>query len=288
MFICMLWIRNISYTHIWPTHYSTKWSQATRNDTKKPIHTAPPHLQTMLLHLQKYDYTIVYKTGKEMVLADHLSWFPSRKEYMPIELHQNIHNVHFEPERLNIVRGAIERDPIHSTVYRLTLNGWSDRVHEVPRITCHFWSTWDELTEENGILLKGNWVCIPPELYERMLSNLHGNHRGIEKIRHLSQSTVYWPGLDADIADYVNHCKTCTQHRAKQAVQPMLPRDVPDSPWQDLVADFFTYNHKEYLLIVDVFSKYPFIYQTSSKTAESIIKKLQNLISQYAPPKRFF
>ena len=91
-------------------------------------------------------------------------------------------------------------------------------------------------------------------------------------MRHLSQNTVYWPRLDTNIANYVNHCKTCTQHKAKQAVQPMIPRDVPDSPWQELAADFFTYNHMEYLLIVDTFSKYPFIYQTSSKTAKSIIK----------------
>ena len=107
-------------------------------------------------------------------------------------------------------------------------------------------------------------------------------------MRHLSQHTANWPRLDADIANYVNCCKTCTQHKAKQAVQPMLPRDVPDSPWQESAADFFTHNHKEYLLIPDTFSKYPFVYQTSSKTAESITKKLQNLISQYGPPKRFF
>ena len=62
-------------------------------------------------------------------------------------------------------------------------------------------------------------------------------------MRHLSQHTVYWPRLDADIADYANRCKTCTQHKAKQAVQPMLPRDVPDSPWQELAADFFI--HKQ-------------------------------------------
>ena len=37
---------------------------------KKPIHAAPPHLQRMLLHLQKYDYIMVNKPGKEMVLAD--------------------------------------------------------------------------------------------------------------------------------------------------------------------------------------------------------------------------
>ena len=170
----------------------------------------------------------------------------------------------------------------------MTLNGWLDRVHDVPWIACHFWGTWDEITVENGILLKGDRVCIPPELYERMLSDLHGNHTAIEKMIHLSQNTVYWPKFDADIADYVNHSKTCTQHKAKQAVQPMLPRDVPDSPWQELATDFFTYNHKEYLLIADTFSKDPFTYQTSSKTAESIIKKLQNLTSQYGPQKRFF
>ena len=40
---------------------------------KKPIHAAPPCLQCMLLCLQKYDYTIVYRPGKEMALADCLS-----------------------------------------------------------------------------------------------------------------------------------------------------------------------------------------------------------------------
>ena len=158
-----------------------------------------------------------------MVLADCLSQFPSRKEYMPIELHQNIHNIHFTPDKLNIIRGAVERDPIHSTVYRLALNGCHNRIQEVPRIAHHSWGTWDELTVENGILLKEDGVCIPPELYERILSELHGNHRGIEKMRHLSQATVYWAGIDSHIANYVNHCQTCTQHKAKQAVQPMLP-----------------------------------------------------------------
>ena len=182
----------------------------------------------------------------------------------------------------------MERDPIHSTIYRLTLNDWPYRIQEVPYIACHFWGTRDKLTIENGILLKGERVCIPPELYEGMFSDLHDNHRGIEKMRLLSQTTVYWPGIDTDVADYVNHCKICTQHKAKQAVQPMLCRDVPDSLWQDLAADFFTYNHKEYFLIANTFSKYPFIYQTSSKSADYIIRKLQNLISQYGPPKRFF
>ena len=86
-----------------------------------------------------------------MVLADCLSHFPSRKENMPIELHQNTHNIYFTQDKLNIVRGAVERDPIHCIVYRLTLNGWPDRVQEIPHIAHHFWGTRDELTIENGV-----------------------------------------------------------------------------------------------------------------------------------------
>ena len=85
---------------------------------------------------------------------------------MPIELQQNVHHIHFTQDKLNIVRGAVEKDPIHSIMYRLTLNGWSNRTQEVLRIACHFWGTRDELTIKNGILLKRDRVCIPPELYE--------------------------------------------------------------------------------------------------------------------------
>ena len=43
--------------------------------------------------------------------------------------------MHFTPDKLNIVRGAVERDPIHSTMYRLILNSWQDRVQDSPHST---------------------------------------------------------------------------------------------------------------------------------------------------------
>ena len=93
--------------------------------------------------------------------------------------------------KFNIVRGAVRRDPIHSTMYTLTLNGCADRIQEVPHIACHFWGTRDELTIENGVLLKGRQSVHSPELYERTLGELCNNCRGIEKMRHLSQTTIY-------------------------------------------------------------------------------------------------
>ena len=41
--------------------------------TKKPLSAAPPRLQRMLLQLQIYTFTLAYKPGKDVVLANTLS-----------------------------------------------------------------------------------------------------------------------------------------------------------------------------------------------------------------------
>ena len=45
---------------------------------QKSLASAPPRLQRMLLQLQRYNVTIRYRPGKEMLLADALSRCPSR------------------------------------------------------------------------------------------------------------------------------------------------------------------------------------------------------------------
>ena len=57
-----------------------------------------------------------------------------------IELHQNIQASNFNSDRLHIIKGAIERDPIHSAGYRLILNGGPIRIQDAPHLACHFWS----------------------------------------------------------------------------------------------------------------------------------------------------
>ena len=119
--------------------------------------------------------------------------------------------------------------------------------------------------------MKENHICIPPELYDRSLHKLHEMHLGIEKMQHRARATVYWPWIDVDIMEYVKTCKTCTQHKATQYIQPMLPRDVPETPWQDLAAGFINFKGKEYLLIADTFSKYLLAPRMTTKTAETVI-----------------
>ena len=64
---------------------------------------------------------------------------------------------------------------------------------------------------------------------------------------------------------------------------PMLPRDIPDGPWQEITArghtkdPFLTHKGKEYLLVCDLFSKYPFLYKVSTKSPQSLCMHLQEL-----------
>ena len=62
--------------------------------SNKPLRSAPKRLQGMLMKVQKYDVSIVYKPGPEMYLTDTLS-----RAFLP-----NTDNAQREFERVNAVR----------------------------------------------------------------------------------------------------------------------------------------------------------------------------------------
>ena len=73
--------------------------------------------------MQKYDYTIWYKTDKDMVLANCLSHFPSWSNNLPIQIAHNVQHVLLSKTDLDIIWGSVECDPVYSIIYFLTLWG---------------------------------------------------------------------------------------------------------------------------------------------------------------------
>ena len=142
-----------------------------------------PNFQQMLLGMQKYDYTIWYKPGKDVVLANQLNCFPSHSNYLPIPIAHNVQHVQLSNAELDIIRGLVECDPVYSTVYCLTLRGWPKHQQEVPHIARHFWGVRDELSVDSSPLLKGTRVCIPQELLDHTLADLHRAHQGINRMQ---------------------------------------------------------------------------------------------------------
>ena len=102
------------------------------------------------------------------------------------------------------------------------------------------------------------------------------------------REAVYWPSIHADIVEYVCQCTIWTKHKASPLAQPMLPRDIPNGPWQEIKANYLTHKGREYLLVCNLFNKYPFIYKVSTKSAQSLCASLHEFISQYGTPSLLF
>ena len=109
---------------------------------------------------------------------------------------------------------------------------------------------------------------------------------GDGKMQSQARDAGNLPGIDADIIDYVKRCPICTNTKASLLAQPMLHQDIPHGPWQEIAADYF--NHKADYLICNLFSRYPFLYKVTSKSALCLSQKLQELIPQYGPPIRIY
>ena len=50
-----------------------------------------------------------------------------------------------------------------------------------------------------------------------------------------------------------------------------MSHTVPDRPWEAVAADIFHYEGKDYLLVVDYFSKYPEVVHLNRKTSDAVI-----------------
>ena len=223
---------------------------------QKALIAAPPRLQRMLLRLQPYDITITYRPGKDMLLADTLSRRPSPTN-THINLDLQIQFVQFSKERIHQLRLETANDDTMPKLIELIVGGWPDKLKDLPKQLRPYWSFRDELSVENGVVLKGERVCIPASMQPYVLAKLHESHQGIEKTKLRAKDCVYWIDINRHIEELVRHCPTCQEHQRKQPKETLIPHEIPTRPWQVLGTDLFSFHGNNYLIVADFYSKFP-------------------------------
>ena len=148
-------------------------------------------------------------------------------------------------------------------VYQLTQQGWPHQRRHVPHLARRYWDFRDELSTDDGMLLKGPRLVIPGELQEEYLSRLHEGHLPVIKVQENAKQHMYRTGIDVDIEDYTKQCQECIK-RSQVAKEPLQPHDIPEGPWRKLGIDYLTFNGNSYVLICDYFSKFPFLYRAKT------------------------
>ena len=66
----------------------------------------------------------------------------------------------------------------------------------------------------------------------------------------------------------------------------MIPQQVPERPWATVAADIFYYKGRDYLLVVDYYSKYPEVARLTSKNSETVILAMKEMFARHGIPER--
>ena len=227
----------------------------------KHLTSAPPRLQRMLLRLQGYDMSIKYVPQKYVGVADALSRLSPEEKYPIKDMDITVHEVcpQFTPSIIQRIRTATQEDPELNALKETTFTGWPDDIKNVPMLCKPYWTYREEITIDDGILMKGSRIIIPKSMQPEILTKLHTSHLGTEKTKLRAKTSVFWRNINRDIEDMTKSCMSCQLYKPKQVKEPLKQPEVPPRPWHTVGTDIFYLDGDEYLLIADYYSKFPFV-----------------------------
>lgn len=265
---------------------------------KKNLSQAPPRLQRMLLSLQKYNFTLIYKKGKDLCVADTLS----RAQYETDDSNSpmlddkeveaqicaivNEINVSVGPNIMSRISSLTDVDVELKTLKDYLLNTWPNEKKNVPLAIRQYWNIRNELSyfKPSNIILKGDAIVIPRCMRKEMLSRLHLTHCGINKTLLRAKNNIYWPTLYSQVENRLSNCEACLTYTKGNWKEPLKPHSVPNLPWEKVGIDLFQLNDKMYVIIIDYFSKYPEVISLQSTTSMSVINVLKQVFSRHGIP----
>ena len=129
--------------------------------------------------------------------------------------------------------------------------------------------------------MKGNKIIIPQSLRQETLQLVHSGHMGIEKCLRRARDIIFWPGISNDIKEMVLGCSICLKHRSSNPKEPLIPTEIPDYPWQITGTDLFTWDNKNYLLVVDYYSRYFEVKELSNMKSSTVINKMKGIMARW-------
>ena len=176
---------------------------------QKSLASAPPRLQRMVLQLQRYDVTMQIQTREgdaaprcteQVPLTSfwgNQTGYESRLQCLQQDLDSQTQGYH--QGRPHSWHGL----PAHSAGVATPKEAYSANgqgILGLKRPALH----------RRGTAPDGPQNCqFRPALHEEYLQRLHQGHLSATKVQQNARQHLYWPGLDADIADYTRRCQEC-------------------------------------------------------------------------------
>ena len=245
---------------------------------------ASARIQRWALTLAAYEYTFRYRPGGNHGNADTMSHLPLQEESVSVPVPEEVvllmEHLQDSPASVADIRKATSRHPVLSRVRQFVQCGWPNQCREEELKP--FCSRQTELSVQDGCLLWGNRVVVPPSLQSVVLMELQAVHPGVSQMKSLARMYVWWPGIDSDIESLV---RSCQSSQPAPPPAPLHPWSWPGIPWSRLHMDFAgLFMGQNFLVLVDAHSKWIKVFPMSSTTFLAVVERLRVLFAQFGIP----
>ena len=256
---------------------------------------AANRLARWALWLNQFDYSIEYRKTANHGNADALSRLPvgddcdfdreESGEDLDIVCAIRVLSLQVKPLEANTLRQETAKDPVLATVMRYVREGWPQKNTKMNADAEKFRKLEDSLSVVHGCLVHGTRVVIPESLQPQILDLLHIGHFGIERMKQLARTAVYWPGIDSAIEMFSRRCDSCGEHQNKPSKPAVHPWMLPEKPWSRVHVDHaINFMGTNWLVMTDAYSKYPCIHPTSSTSTRATLDLLEEDFAHFGFP----
>ena len=154
----------------------------------------------------------------------------------------------------------------------------------VPLSLRPYWHIRDSLHIADNIVFTHQRIVVLRSLQAYMLQLIHESHFGIEKIKARALELLYWPKMNADIERIIGDCGLCIKFQNKQQREPLLSHEIFNERYFKVGMDVLTFQNKDYLVIVDYYSKYSELLPLHDKIARTIVEQCKSVFSHHGIP----
>ena len=223
-------------------------------------------------------------------VADCLSRLGIQKDTISlpkIHVNQIISQLKSGSNSLHNLQIATQDDDKLAILKHIIQQGWPKTIKKVPSEVQQYWTFHEELTIEDGLVLKGTRIIIPDKKREDILKLIHKGHLGLNKCKMRAKEMVYWPGINQQLEQLIINCQLCLKYlRSKDKNTPdmALGHKIPSVPWIKVATDIFHFKLKSYLLVVDYTSRFPIVRELKSMSAQHITEHFKLIFSEYSWP----
>lgn len=242
-----------------------------------PIYTAM-RMQHYAIFLQGFNYDIQYKRSEDHANADCLPRLPVVcQEYVEDVFQVEI--IDTLPVTAKQIADETSKHENLSELMRAMQSG--KQAHKSKRFNLEQ----VEFSVHEGVIFRGHRVVVPKTLQLHILKELHSGHFGVVKMKNLARGYCWWAGIDRDIEGLAKNCANCNAHRNNPSKVEVHAWQPPSAPMQRIHVDFAEpFLGKMFLIMVDVYSKWPEVHVMSDITAKATIPKCRQLFAQFGLP----